>query len=209
MSQMTYGKFSELIINSYYKSVRDDNSNYTIRQIAELVAHEVAYFAKANALEQDRLGESVYANDQFISTYNALPLLTDANSNKYIVMPQTPAGLPMGREIAYVAFTGNKKIQVFPMRNKDRFMQSFTTTPPFMVLCYVENGNILFDNLSPMVTGTVDLKLVGAIPSVTELVDCVLNVPKDTEALIFDKILVQLNAIRGVLVDNVNDNVSR
>lgn len=209
MAKMTYGKFSEIIITAYYKAVRSDDANYSIRTIAEMVAHEVAYFAKVNAIEQDRLGESVFANDNFISTYWGLPLLTDTNSNKYIVMPQTPAGLPLGREIAYVGFTGNSKIQVMPMRNKDRFMQSFAKTPKFMVLCYVENGNIVFENISSLVTGPVDLKLVGAIPSGTELVNCVLNIPKDTESLIFDRILGRLNSIRGVLPDMVNDNLSK
>lgn len=209
MAQQTYGRFAEIIITAYYKEVRSDNANYSLRTIAEMIAHEVAYFAKVNAIEQDRLGESVFANDNFISTYWGLPLLTDVNDNKYIVMPQTPAGLPLGREIAYVGFTGNKKIQVIPMRNKDRFMQSFANTPKFMVLCYVENGNIVFENISSLVTGPIDLKLVGAIPSGTQLVDCVLNIPKDTESLIFDRILGRLNSIRGVMPDMVNDNVSK
>lgn len=209
MSQMTYGKMSELIINAYYKTVRNDNANYTIRHIAEMVAHEVAYFAKMDAFEQSNLGESTYSNDQFISVYRALAMQVDASGNKYIKMPQTPAGLPQGREIEYVNFTGNKKVQVFPMRNKDRFMQSMTKTPNWMVLYYVEDGNIVFQNLSALVTGTVDIKLIGAIPSGTELVDCVLNVPKNTESQIFDKILARLNSIRGVKVDTTNDGVSQ
>ena len=207
--QMTCGKLSELIINQYYKKVRSNDANYTLRHIAEQVAQEVAFFAKADAYEQDRLGEAMFANDQFISVYRALSLSTDADDNKYVLMPSTPAGMPQGREVAYVGFTGNKTIQVLPMRNKDRFMQSLTSTPQWMCLYYVEDGKIIFQNLSPLITGTVDLKLVGAIPSGTNLVDLPLNVPKSTETMIFDKILARMNALANKLPDQILDNVSK
>ena len=118
MAQTTYGLLSELILTAYYKQVRNDNSNYTLRQIAQYIAQEVAYFAKVDALEMDRLGESVYSNDQFLTNYRALTIQTDAGGRKYVPMPNPPAGLPQGRELAYIAFTGNTKTQIFPMRQK-------------------------------------------------------------------------------------------
>ncbi len=207
MAAITYGKFSELILNAYYKFIRSDNANYTMRQIAEMVAHEVAFFAKGDAFEQSALGETTFANDQFISVYRAIALSTDADGNKYITMPQTPVGLPQGREIARVSFTGNKTVQVYPIRNKDVAFQS--TRPKWMITYYVEDGKLVFGNLSNLVNATVDLRLVGAIPAGTELIDCVLNVPKNIESQIFDKILVRLNAVRGVKVDMINDGVSQ
>ena len=208
MAQTTYGMLAEIILTTYYKTERNDNANYSLRHIAQFVAEEVAFHAKANAYEQDKLGEAVYANDQFITTYWGLALLTDVNGNKYVPMPNTPAGLPKGRELAYVGFTGNKTSQVFPMRNKDRFVQQMADTPKWMILCYVENGNIVFDNISKAVTGPVDVKLVGSAP-LGELVSMVLNIPKDVETSIIDKILARLNSVRGVLPDNINDNVSK
>lgn len=205
----TFGFLAELISNSYYKIERSDNENYTLREFAEMVAQEVAYFAKVDALEQDRLGESVYANDQFITTYNGLSLLTDVNGNKYVPMPNTPAGLPQGRELAYIAFTGNKKIQIFPMRNKDRFMQSFTKTPNWMVLAYIEGQNIFLENVSKLVNATVDLKLVGAVGTGNQLIDTPLNIPKNTESLILEKILNRLNMVRNILPDKINDAVAK
>ncbi len=205
----TYGKLSEMILTAYYKDVPNDNSNYTLRFIAEQVAQLVASMAKNDAIEQSKLGEATFANDQFITTYFGLPLLSNVNSDKYIVMPNTPAGLPQGREIAYVGFSGNKKSQVFPMRNKDRFMQQLTPTPKWMILCYVENGNIVFDNIPGNITGPVDVKLVGSVPSGSNLLDLPLNLPKSSEDYIMDKVLIRLNQVRGVLVDNSNDNVSK
>lgn len=204
----TYGKLAEIILTTYYKSVKNDNSNYSLRHIAELIAQEVAFNAKIDAYEQSKLGESTFANDQFITTYFGLEMETDGGGNTYVEMPATPAGLPQGREIAYAGFTGNKRSQIILMRNKDLFMQQFTATPKWMILAYVENGRLVFYNKPSIITGTVDLKLVGSIPT-GELVNQVLNVPKSTEGIIMDKILARLNSVRGVLVDNVNDNVSK
>lgn len=208
--QDSIGKLAEEILTEYYKQTKSDNSNYTQRHIAEQIATEIAFFAKADALEQDMMGESVYANDQFITTYNGLSLQTEAaTARKYITMPNTPVGLPQGRELAYIGFTGNSSVQVFPMRNKDMFMQQMTNTPKFMVLAYIEGGNIYFYNLSKIVNANVDLKLVGAVPVGTELVNLPMNMPKDRQSQIFDKILNRMLAIRPVLPDERNDNVSK
>lgn len=205
----TYGSFSEEIITEYYKKIRNDSANYTLRHIAEQVAQEVAFFAKADAYEMDRLGESVFSNDQFICTYFGLDLLTNTNGVKYVPLPNIPAGLPQGRELAEVVITGNTKSQVIPMRNKDRFMQQFTFTPAWMILAYINGENILFDNISPLVTGPVDIKLIGAIPTGSNLLDLPLTIPKSTQSQIFDKILNRMNMIRNVLPDQVNDNISK
>lgn len=210
MPQSTYGLLAELILTAYYKTERSDNANYTLRQIANYIAQEVALQAKYDALEQDKLGESVYANDQFITTYNGLNIATETATNRrYVAMPNPPTGLPQGRELAYIAFTGNSTLQVFPMRNKDVFMQQLTDTPKFMILAYIEGGNVYFYNLSAIVTGTVDLKLVGSVPVGSELVNLPLNLPKNIESVIIDKILARLNAVRGIMPDTVNDNISK
>ena len=90
-----------------------------------------------------------------------------------------------------------------------RFMQQLTKTPKWMVLAYIEGGNIYLDNMSKLVTATVDLNLVGSVPIGEELVDLPLNLPKSTEALIVDKILNRLNMVRNVLPDEVSDGVSK
>lgn len=210
MPQSTYGLLSELILTAYYKTERSDNANYTLRQIANYIAQEVAMQAVASARDEDHMGEATYANDQFIVPYNGLLIQTETATNRrYISMPNIPAGLPAQRELAYIAFTGNSTLQVFPMRNKDVFMQQLTDTPKFMILAYIEGGNIYFYNLSAIVTGTVDLKLVGSVPVGSELVNLPLNLPKNIESVIIDKILARLNAVRGIMPDTVNDNISK
>lgn len=205
----TYGALAEEIITEYYKKFKNDNSNYTIRHIAEQVAQEVAMQAFNDAVLQDRLSESIFANDQFITSYTGLSITTLADGRKGVPLPNQPAGLPKGRELAYIGFTGNKKTQVFPMRNKDLFMQQLTPTPKWMILAYIEGQNVFFENLSSLVTANVDMKLVGAVGTGQQLVDTPLNMPKQMQSIIMDKVLSRMNPIRNVLPDNVNDDVSK
>ncbi len=203
------GKVAEEILTAYYKQVKTDNSNYSLRDMAEMVAIEVANEAWKNSVEQDRLGESVYANDQFITPFFGLSLLTDVNGKFYVPMPNAPAGLVLQREVAYVGFTGNESAQVFPMRNKDRFNQQMQKTPKWMILYYVEGQNICFDNVPKGVTGPVDIKLVGAVPIGTELVNLPMNCPKNVQSAIINTILSRIIPVRNVLPDYVNDDVSK
>lgn len=209
MALSTYGMLSEEIRNQYNKKIGSDNDTYTLRHIATMVAQEVAFFAKGDAFEQSNIGEAMFSNDQFIVSYNALTMSTATDGTKYVPMPSSPIGLPQGREIEYVGFTGNKKSQVFPMRNKDRFMQQMTKTPKWMMLYYVENGNIVFDNLSPLINDTVDLKMVASIPTGTNLLDLPLFLPRNYESLILDKVLGRMNVERNIQPNNTNNNVSK
>jgi len=206
----TYGLLAERILTEYYKQTPVDSQNYTVRHICQWIATEQAMAAKANAIENSNLGEATFANDQFITTYYGIAQQTDAaTGNSYVAMPSTPGGLPKNREIAYVGFSGNKKVQVIPMSNKDLFMQQFTKTPSWMVLYYIENGNVVFYNKPPLLKAPVDLKLVGAMPAGVDFVDSPLNIPKDYESVIFDTILKRLVAQRGVITDSINDNISQ
>lgn len=192
--QTTYRKFSQEIIDAHYGGIAHQDANITQRFIAEWVAEKVAVAAVKSAYGNSNLGECTYANDQFISVFYNVPLLTDAvTNNKYCVMPATPAGLPKGREIAQVSFMGAPEMFVIPMDNKDEFMESgLPPLPTTMVLFKVENGNIVFRNLPPIINSNVNMKLVGAVPPGTTILDSVLNIPKDVEDAIRMEILGQL-----------------
>lgn len=209
MALSTYGMLSEEIRNQYNKKIGSDNDTYTLRHIATMVAQEVAFFAKGDAFEQSNIGESMFSNDQFIVKYSSLVMLTATDGTKYVPLPSSPIGLPQGREIVFVGFTGNKKNQVFPMRTKDRFMQQMTKTPKWMILYYIENGNIIFDNLSPLINSPVDVDTVAGIPSGTNLLDLPLFLPRNYESLILDKVLGRMNTERNIQPDNVNNNTSK
>ncbi len=190
----TYRQLSQEIIDAHYNGMSLPEAGITQRFVAERIAMLVAKAAVRSAIGNSNLTEATYANDQFISVYNSIPLLTDSiTAEKYIVMPATPAGLPHGREIAQVSFTNSGGYWCIPMQNKDDFIESgLPPLPQEYILFKVENGNIVFKNLPKIINSPVNLKLVGAIAKGTTLLDSFLNLPKDLEDDIFTTILNEL-----------------
>lgn len=202
----TYRKLADLIIDRHYNGIPNDDATITIRHVAELIAQEVAFAAKKNAYENSNLGEATYSNDQFISVFNSLQLQTDeVTKEKYVTLPATPAGLPNNQEISSVAFTACPNVKVVPLKQKDTFAQQFLEMPRNMYNYKIENGRVVFINLSPLVTGNVSMKMIGAV-SGPALLDSVLNVPKDVESEIFDRVLLKLDPRRTQPRDVINDS---
>lgn len=193
---MTYQEFSERIINAHYNNFPSPEATITPRFIADRAAAKVAKAAVKNAYGNSNLSEATYSNDQFIAVFNGVALLTDPSTqNKYAVMPATPAGLPLGREIAQISFTGYPNVWCVPMSNRYQFIQ--TGLPPIpasdgVQTFVVENGNIVFQNLPGIVTGPVNMKLVGAVMAGDAILTQFLNVPKDVQDDIFLSILGEL-----------------
>lgn len=194
MAQSTYRNLAQKILDAHYPGGPLPEAAITERFVAERIAMKVAKAAVRSAYTNNNLGECTYANDQFISVYYNQPLLTNTNTGeKYAVMPATPAGLPKGREIAQISFSGAPGLFVVPEDNKDEFIE--TQLPPLpsnIIVFKVEDGNIVFPRLPAIINSTVNMKLVGAIPPGTTLLDSVLNVPKDVEDDIMMEILNEL-----------------
>lgn len=189
--QKTYREFSEIVIKAHYIDFPNPEQAITTRFVAERAAMKVAKAAFKSAYGNSNSGESYYSNDQFISVFYSQPLLTDSVTNdKYVVLPATPAGLANGREIAQVSFTGNPNVWCVQMQNRSDFIESGLPpiTDPSIQLFKIENGNIVFRNLPQIINSPVNLKLIGAIPPGTTILDSVMNVPKDIE----DSILIEL-----------------
>lgn len=194
MAITTYRRLAQEIIDAHYNGFPLPEAGITQRFVAERIAMLVAKAAVKSAYGNSNLTEATYANDQFISVYTSLPLLTDAvTKDKYSVMPATPAGLPNGREIAQISFTGSPNTQIVPCQNRMAFVEGFLPKLPNDIVLYkVENGNIVFMDLPKIINSTVNMKLIGAVPPGTTLLDSVLNIPKDVEDEIFSAILNEL-----------------
>lgn len=190
----TYRKLAQEIIDAHYGGFSVPEAGITQRFVAERIAMLVAKAATKSAFANSNAGEVTYSDDQFISTYYNLALLTDSDTkDKYVTMPATPAGLPNGREIAQVSFYGAPNVWIVPMSNRMGFVE--TMLPPLpndIVLFRVENGRIVFQDLPGIINSTVNLKLVGAIPPGTTILDSLLNIPKDFEDDIFSAVLNEL-----------------
>lgn len=204
----TYRKLSEIILKNYYAGGVSDDANISQRTVAEMIAMEVAYAAKKNAFENSNAGEVTYASDQFISVYNNLPLLTDsATQEKYVTLPATPVGLPNGQEIAQVSFMAAPSAHIVPMRGHSEFSQGLLPDIKGFYTYTVESNKIVFKRLNGLITGNVRLKLVGAVEGAS-LLDSNLNVPKDVESDILDRVLAKLMPQHSIKRDVLNDGES-
>lgn len=205
MSQNTYRKFAQTIIDAHYPGGALPEAAVTQRFVAERIATKIAKKAVKSAFVSSNAMECTYANDQFISVFYNCPLLTDSvTGDKYSVMPATPAGLPKGREIAQISFVGSPGLFVVPEDNKDEFIESqLPALPSNIILFKVENGNIVFPRLPAIVNSPVNMKLVGAVPRGTTILDSVLNLPKDFEDEIMLEILGELAVDYKIPAQNI------
>lgn len=205
MALTTYGYIAEQILTTYYKGVRSDDSQYSLRHIASMVAQEVAFMARKNAFENSNNGDITYVNDTFISTYKNIAVSTDVTSgDKYAVLPAVPTALPNNQEIVSVSL-GKKTNKTFiPMRNKDRFAQSFLPCIRGTVFYYIEDGKLYFDNPENFQFNNLTVKMAGAVPG-GNILDAQLNMPKNYETEIIDKVLNRLLSVSRLGRDNTND----
>lgn len=205
MAGTTYAFISEQILTAYYRGVRSDDSSYSIKFIASMVAQEVATMARKNAFENGNNGDVTYANDSFTSTFKNVPVTTDpVTKEKYSVLPSIPSALPNNQEIASVSLNKKSSKTFIPMKNKDRFAQSFLPCIKGVVYYYIEDGKIFYDNADGFIFPNVTLSMVGAAPS-GNILDAQLNIPKNYESEIIDKILNRLLTLSRLPKDYTND----
>lgn len=204
----TYQKISEQIRTTYFSGIPSDDAKFSLRYVAEMVAQEVAFLAKADAFENSSMGETTYANDQFISVFKLLPIVV-ADGEKSTVLPLAPAGLPKNQEIVSVRITGNKCLDCVPMGSKDAFMQDLIGLPKGFVFYKIEDSKIVYVTSNPLLEGTATIKMIGSVSDDGNILDAVLNVPKSTEITIIDRVLARLRPTLVVPQDNLNDSISQ
>lgn len=208
MGFTTYGYISEQILTTYYKGVRNDDSQYSLRHIASMVAQEVAVMARKNAFENSNGGEITYINDSFISTYKSVAVALDAISKeKYCVLPAVPTALPNNQEIVSVSLNTKTNKTFIPMRNKDRFAQAFLRPIKGVIFYYIEAGRLYFDNPENFQFSLVTIKMAGALPS-GAILDAQLNIPKNYESEIIDKVINRLLSMSRLGQDLTNEGAS-
>ena len=189
----TYRQLSEIIQTQHYNGMASPDAEITQPHIAQLIATKIAKYATISAFSNGNAGDTAYADDQFVSAYYNLSLLTNAIGEKYVILPATPSGLPKNSEITQVSFAGSPLCHVIPMMQKDDFVESILPPLPSKIVLYkVEGGNIVFRQLPTIINSPVNLKMVGAISNPGNLMDSILNLPKDLEDRIRGEILQEL-----------------
>lgn len=208
MALTTYGYISEQILTTYYKGIRNDDSQYSLKHIASMVAQEVAFMARKNAFENSQNGDVTYMNDQFITTYQNVAVSTDSISGyKYCTLPAVPTALPKNQEIVSVSLNTKTNKTFLPITNKDRFTQAFLRPIAGTIFYYIESGRLYFDNPNNFQFSALTIKMAGAIPN-GNILDAQLNIPKNYESEIIDKVLARLLSVSRLGQDLVNDGDS-
>lgn len=202
----TYRKIAELLRDTYFKGNPSDDANFSLRYFAELAAIYVAEAATADAFTNSNQGEMTYANDQFISVYKGIPIVVDGE-DKYGVLPQTPAGLPNGTEIVSVKIEGSRCMDCIPMRAHMSFAQGLIGTPFGMVLYSIEDGKVKLTSDNPLIEGTLTVRQIGSV-SGDDLLTSKINIPKNYEAYVFDKVFSKVLPLKNIPQDNINNAVS-
>lgn len=208
MAQSTIGKEAQIIREIYYRGTPSDDANHSLRFFAELVAQELAVMANADALQNSSMGESAYANDQFITTFPSVPITIDDNGIISSVLPSTPAALPNGREIAEVSINGSKCMEAVPLKNHSSFVQGLIGYPSCFVTFKVEGGSIIYKTDNPNFRPTsATIKLVGAVKD-GNLLESPINAPKNYLSRMRTNILAALIPLKQIPQDNLNNAVS-
>lgn len=208
MAATTYEYLSEQILTSYYKGVRSDDSSYSLKFVASMIAQEVAVMARKNAFENSSNGDVTYSNDSFTSTFKNVAVVVDpVTKEKYSVLPSIPTALPNNQEIVSVAINKKNSKTFIPIKTKDRFAQAFLPCIRGVVYYYVEDGKLFYDNADSFIFANVTLSMVGAAPS-GNILEAQLNIPKNYESEIIDKVLNRLLSLARLGQDLTNDGDS-
>lgn len=196
---------SEKIATTYYRGIRAQESNFTLRHIAQLISEELAFFAGYNAIENSNQGETTYSNDTFITTFSNIAIQTDSVLlTKFVPLPSIPTALPSNQEIQKVWPVGGRKIQIIPISNRSKFSQDQLPTIRGKVLYYIENGNLVFDNPTMFDFPAVNINMIGAMPD-GYLLDQTLLLPKNYEGELSKRVIIRLEQTSNKPRDVIND----
>lgn len=212
MSITTYRIQADKIQIEYYRGIPDQSATFTPQFIAQLISEEMAALAFDNAVMNSKAGETFYTNDTFIATFPNIALQYDSVlKQKYVPLPSIPTSLPSNQEIQKVtpinpAGGSARKVQIVVISNRSKFSQDMLPPMRGIVLCYVENGNLVFDNTTVFNFSAVNLNLIGAMPNGL-LLDAILLLPKNYEGVLTQKVIARMLTTAQRPRDIINDSI--
>lgn len=210
----TYRIMSDKILIAYYRGVPDQSATFTPPFVAQLISEEMAAFAFDSAIMNSKAGETFYASDTFIATFPNITLIKDAGLNQwYVPLPAIPTALPSNQEIQKIwpvnpAGVSARKVQIVLISNSSKYSQDMLPTVRGAVLCYIENGNLIFDNTTAFNFSAVNVNLIGAMPN-GSLLDATLLMPKNYEGPLTQRVIQRLLQTSNRPQDIINDEVEK
>lgn len=214
MAITTYKIQADKIQIEYYRGIPDQTATFTPQFIAQLISEEMAVLAFENAVGNSKAGETFYTNDTFIATFPNIAVQFDSVLNqKYIPLPSLPTALPSNQEIQKIwpispAGTSARKVQIVYIANRSKFSQDMLPSVRGFVLCYVENGNLVFDNTTAFNFIAVNVNLIGAMPNGV-LLDATLLLPKNMESILSTRVIQRMLQTSNRPRDEKNDEIEQ
>jgi len=204
----TYENLAEKIRTTMARGIANQDFNFSLMHIAQLISEEVAAMARQNAFENSNAGETTYSNDTFIVSFTNITVLTDTVLKvRYIPLPSLPTALPSNQEIQKIWPVGARKKTILLISNKSKFSQDLLPPMRGYITSYIENGNLVFDNPTAFDFAAVNINMIGAMPNGDLLTQQVM-VPKAYEAVISEKVIARLLQTSQRPRDVINDNTS-
>lgn len=188
---------SDKILIEYYRGIPNQSATFTTQFIAQLISEEMAALAFDNAVMNSKAGETFYTNDTFIATFPNISVQYDSILNqKFIPYPSLATALPANQEIQKIwpvnpVGVSSRKVQIVYISNRSKFSQDMLPPVRGMVLCYGENGNLVFDNTTSFNFSAVNINLIGAMPNGV-LLDAELLLPKNLEGTLSSRVIQRL-----------------
>lgn len=201
----SYRNQADKISILYYRGIPNQTATFTTQFIAQLISEEMSALAFENAVGNSKAGETFYTNDTFIATFPNITVLYDnVLKQNYIPLPSLPTALPSNQEIQKIWPVGSRKIEIIYISNRSTFSQNLLPPMRGYILCYGENGNLVFDNQTAFSITAVNVNLVGAMPD-GNLLDVKLLLPKNMESILSQRVIARLLATGNRQRDIKND----
>lgn len=205
----SYRNLSDKIQILYYRGIPNQSATFTTQFICQIISEEMAALAFENAVSNSKAGENFYTSDTFIATFTNIAVQYDSVlKQQYIPLPSLPTALPSNQEIQKIWPVGSRKIEIIYIANRSTFSQNLLPPMRGYILCYGENGNLVFDNPTAFSITAVNVNLVGAMPD-GSLLDATLLLPKNMESILSSRVIARLLATGNRPRDIKNDEIQQ
>lgn len=204
----TYLQLSEKIRTTFARGVANQDFNFSLMHIAQLISEEVAAAARQNAFENSNQGETTYSNDTFIVTFKNIAVQYDSVLKySYVPLPSLPTALPSNQEIQKIWPVGARKKTIIYISNKSKFSQDLLPPMRGYITSFIENGNLIIDNPTAFSFDAVNINMIGAMPN-GDLLSQQIMLPKSYEPMISEKVIARLLQTSARPRDIINDNTA-
>lgn len=206
---MTRYKFIEQIRRLIYGAQPNDDAQITIGLVNSWIDSAIAYAARQNYLDNDRLEGIMYVNNSFYTTFKGLTASQDEQFLWKIELPSIPVGIGYSEGISKLQFKDSDSNQIsqtviFLSQNQTTYFQN-TIPIPNKLMAYQQGKYVYVVSTLLLSQYTANVTMIsGGV--ITDLYS-ELNVPPDYQPIMIEYLKKQLMFQRQVPQDLANDGI--